>query len=345
MVCVIMSSKHKKSSLEEMISSDEEEAKPSLKSGVILKTINNLKVVPLKNSLVENTKPVLGSDMFPEVYSNILLTAKKKSGKSVVIGNIVKKCAGKNTRVIAFCSTLNKDVAWIALKRYCKKHHIPFTGYQSIYEGKKNLLFEYLNKYQCQEERDMLDDSSEGEEMFSDMESNSDGSSSGSDSDDELELFTKGKGSRKNPLEKQHKVGADLSFLKKVESSLVPELPYQAPEIIFVFDDLSHELRDEAINKLVKTNRHIKCKVIMSCQWIHDLLPEAIKQVDYLLLFKGLDSKKLEKIIKDADLSINLPILKEVYDNATLEPFNFLYIDRFDHFRKNFDKQYIIPVS
>ncbi len=335
-----MSSKHPKKVAEVSSESDSEDEKPKQESGIILKTINKLKVVPLKNSLVTNDKPVLGFEMFPEVYSNILLCAKKKSGKSVVIGNIIKKCAGKNTRIIAFCSTINKDVAWLATKKYCKKHHIPFTGYQSIYDGKKNLLFEYVSKFRNEKEEDMLADSSDEEPMFSDMESDS-SSDSGADSDDENEMFQK---KRKDGGEKNHKIGDDLSFLKNNIPSLVPTLPYQSPEVIFCFDDLSHELRDEAINLLVKTNRHIHCKVIMSCQWIHDLLPEAIKQVDYLLLFKGLDSKKLEKVIKDADLSINLELLKKVYENATSEPFNFLYIDRFDHFRKNFDKQYVIPV-
>jgi hypothetical protein len=70
------------------------------------------------------------------------------------------------------------------------------------------------------------------------------------------------------------------------------------------------------------------------------------KQLDYLLLFKGMSEVKLEKVITDTDLTIDLPTLDKIYHHATLEPYNFLYIDtRQDIYRKNFDKQYIIHTN
>jgi hypothetical protein len=40
----------------------------------------------------------------------------------------------------------------------------------------------------------------------------------------------------------------------------------KAPEIIFIFDDLSKAMRIPSYNKLIKTNRHYLCKTITSSQ-------------------------------------------------------------------------------
>jgi hypothetical protein len=50
---------------------------------------------------------------------------------------------------------------------------------------------------------------------------------------------------------------------------------------------------------LLKWNRHYKAKVIISSQWLHDLLPESRKQIDLFLIFKGFPAKKLAEIYKD----------------------------------------------
>lgn len=84
-------------------------------------------------------------------------------------------------------------------------------------------------------------------------------------------------------------------------------------------------------------------KVIISSQYLNDLKPESLRQLDYLLIFKGQSDDKLEKIIKDTDIDIELPVLKKIYDDATKEDYGFLYIDiRSDAFRKKFDRQYFI---
>src|SRR5205823_3520629 len=98
-----------------------------------------------------------------------------------------------------------------------------------------------------------------------------------------------------------------------------------------------------AVNILLKTNRHYKCKVILSSQYVNDLMPESLKQIDYFLLFGGHSIDKLEKIYKDADLPINFELFLKLYENATSAKYNFLYIDVRDvSFRKNFSHIYTL---
>ena len=112
----------------------------------------------------------------------------------------------------------------------------------------------------------------------------------------------------------------------------------KGPNCIFVFDDLGAELRHPAINQLLKTNRHRKCKVILSSQYLTDLQPQAIKQLDYVVLFRSFNEEKLTRMYELLDLSIPQENFFALYKYATLEPFHFLFIDvRNDLYRKDFN--------
>ena len=130
----------------------------------------------------------------------------------------------------------------------------------------------------------------------------------------------------------------DLSDSHDEEVIPIKKEKYLAPEIIIILDDLSSELRSASVASLLKKNRHFKCKVILSTQHLHDLLPESLRQIDYWLLFRGHPDDKLALIHKDADMQIPFSQFKEIYQYATRDPFNFLYVDaRNDTFRKNFN--------
>lgn len=112
----------------------------------------------------------------------------------------------------------------------------------------------------------------------------------------------------------------------------------EAAERIFVFDDLGAELRHPSVNQLLKTNRHNKCKVILSSQYLTDMQPQAIKQLDFIFLFRSFNQEKLERIYELIDLSVPLEKFVSLYQFATAEPFNFLFVDiRREVFRKNFN--------
>ena len=62
---------------------------------------------------------------------------------------------------------------------------------------------------------------------------------------------------------------------------------YLAPEYMIIFDDLSSELKSRSLLSLMKFNRHFKAKLIISSQYLNDLLPESRKQIDLWLISKA----------------------------------------------------------
>lgn len=159
------------------------------------------------------------------------------------------------------------------------------------------------------------------------------------DSADEDEDMFEGYGK----AEREQAMAEKRLFDKKAQTSVKDRDPYQSPEFILIFDDLSNELKFPSLVSLLKKNRHFKLKIIISSQYLNDLKPESIRQLDYVLLFKGQTDDKLIKVLTACDLAIDFPTLKAIYDDAVKEPFGFLYISvREDQFRKNFDKMYSI---
>lgn len=263
----------------------------------MLRKLNNEKVeVPALIGCGES-RPVKGGALFPELYSNIFLCAKKRSGKTSVIYTMLKRCCGKDTKVIAFVSTLHKDNSWLAIQDMLKKQHIYFEGYTSLFDDKG---------------QDILDTFMKGEEL---------------------------------PPENDDKaVAIGLSIKdnndKNEEATQERKSKYVAPEFIIIIDDLSNELHTPSVTALLKKNRHLRCRVVLSSQWLNDLVPAARKQCDYVLLFGGHSVPKLEEIYRDVDISVPFETFVQYYQKATHTQFSFLYIDvRGDKFRINFSVQ------
>jgi len=62
---------------------------------ISLKQINSkyVRAIPIPN---EDTRPIKGYDICEEVFANIFLCAKKKSGKTSALFKIMKECGEKN---------------------------------------------------------------------------------------------------------------------------------------------------------------------------------------------------------------------------------------------------------
>ena len=256
-----------------------------------------------------DNRPIKGEKLFSELYLNILMVAKKKSGKTTVNYTIVKKCATRDTTVLVFCSTVDKDKSHLEIKNYCRSNNIPYKGYTSMKDGDIDILDELIKAIQEQaKEENESDDEEEPEPPKP-----------------KLVLF-------------------DSSSEEEDEEERRPRRSrFRSPEYIIIIDDLSNELKSPTLTRLAKMNRHWKSLVIISTQYIHDVRPETAKQCDYTLIFKGQPTEKLEKIYKDTDLSIDFEIFEQLYRHATKDKYNFLYIDvRNECFRKNFEKLYII---
>jgi len=253
------------------------------------KRINNeiVRRVPLQED--EDTRPVKGANLFPEIYSNIFLCAKKKSGKTSALFSILKRCAGPKTRIIAFCSTLHKDPSWATIQMWAEHKDLPFVGHTSLKEDKEDLLDDLITGLEKAENSDK-------KKLATLL-----------DSDDEEE-----------------------------EQERRPK--YRSPEYIIILDDLSTELKSTSVTALLKKNRHFKAKIILSSQYLNDLLPAARKQLDYFILFKGHPRAKIDEIHRDASIAIPQEEFYNLYKFATEEPWSFLYVDTVKgEFRRNFN--------
>lgn len=305
---------------------------------ITLTKINDAVVKPIKTCKDKDTRLPLAWKMFPERYPNIGIIAKKQSGKTNVVVNIVKAAADRDSHVVVLASTAHKDPMFLELKKWCKKHDIPYESMTEIRSrdenNKKSDFFERFMKEMGQEEDEPSDESSsEEEKRMSNYGQLPEESDSESESErDDIEF------------NKRHERVPPI-FLKN-KSSLQPKKQFITPEFILICDDISNELKLPSLRAFVKRNRHYKCMNIISTQWLQDLLPESLKQFDYLLLFKGLTDVKLEKVKNDADLSIPFEKLQAIYKDACKEKFSFLYIDtRNEIYRKNFNLKYNVTID
>ena len=278
----------------------------------MFKRINREDVTAVPLLQKPDDRPIKGSKLFSELYANVFLCARKKSGKTSTIFKIIKECVGSNTTILAFVSTLHKDANWLTIQKYCELKHIPFIGKTSLVEDGVNLLDEFVQQLQ-QEDEAPKEPKPKGRKPKEHILFNADSE----DEEDTNVAF----GEEKEKKPKKSK--------------------FRSPDYLIIFDDLSNELKNPALIALLKKNRHFKSKILISSQYLNDLDPQSRKQMDYLLVFKGQPQKKLDEIYRDADIAVDPEEFYEIYKSATESLYSFLYIDRFnDTFRKNFSHLY-----
>ena len=281
-------------------------------SKLATKKINNVKCQMIPHDREEDKRPIKGYEMIPNLYANIFLCAKKNKGKTTVIWNIINRCAGRDTVIVAFVSTLNNDASWIKIREKCEERGLPFIGFTGIMSpdgDQLEALVESLQK-KAGDEVETKEEKATGPAPTSIVEYMPIPTSSGS-------------GTAEKPPRK---------------------LPYRAPEYMIIMDDLSAELKKQSVAALLKKNRHFKTKVIISSQWLNDLPPEALRQINIMCLFEGFSISKLEEFHKKANLGVPLLDFIEMYNDATKEPFGFLYVDTDTSvYRNKFDQQYRVP--
>lgn len=106
---------------------------------VKLVKINDFVVKPVKSVNVSK-EDIQGYDLIKELYSNIFICSKKKSGKTSLIYNILKNCANKMTTVIFVCSTIGKDKTYDEIFKMLDKKGINHEEYTSLFDGKENVI-------------------------------------------------------------------------------------------------------------------------------------------------------------------------------------------------------------
>jgi len=99
-------------------------------------------------------------------------------------------------------------------------------------------------------------------------------------------------------------------------------------------------LKNPAVATLLKKNRHLKANCIISSQYLHDLKPESIKQLDYFIAFKSFSEDKLQLVHKGLDLSLEFDKFWTMYQHCVEKPYSFLYVNvRTEDYRCNFNKK------
>jgi hypothetical protein len=265
-------------------------------------TLNNISVKPLVSIPQTDISKVKGGALFPNPFNVTFLCAKRKSGKTSVLANILQKTCDKKTTFWVFCPTTKVDSSWISLIEILEAKGNNVNVFDSIMDGKVNLL----------------------DEIVTDL----------SNPEPIVDCKIAKEVSKCN-------FGDDLKEKKKYEYK--PKKV--APTHIFVFDDISNELKNPSLVALCKKSRHFKASVYISSQYVNDLQPQSIKQLDYFLCFRSFSRDKLEHIHKLLDLTINIDKFYDIYDYCFADPkgYDFLYIDtRNQEFRKNFNKKLVL---
>lgn len=288
-----------------------------------IRKINNVKVEPIP--LPKHTGKILGAEMIPEVYSNIFLCAVKKSGKTNCLFEILKQCVGKDTKIIAFVGTLKNDPNWKYIREYFEKKKNPIVGRISLKDDDgTNELAELVNDLR------MKADEEEEEEKKKSKEGVKKKKLEVPEGKEEYAL----KKFMKWDDDKVEEVKEPSTLRNKKKKSKI-----LAPEYIIIFDDLSDQLKDKCLTTLMKQNRHFKAKIIVSTQYLKDVLPESRKQCDVWILFRGLPEAELKIIYANSSQKIPLELFMYLYEKATEKPFSFFYIDKNNReYRRNFDE-------
>lgn len=270
------------------------------------KTLNKVLVEPI--ALPKKNRPALGCELFPLESANIFLVAPKNSGKTTVIKKILDECADEDTHVIIFCGTVHNDPSWKVIREDLQKRGIKYSAFISIFKDKINLIDVLIETLQGTEE-----------EHFN--------------GEDDMKLKKDNVVDFGAPLEEQELPNDPKKKKKK----------YDAPDYIIIMDDLSTELKNVAIPKLMKIHRHFSSKIIISSQSWNDTDARIRKgNLDYVLLFKNIPEEVLKQIHEELAIPLPFKLFEEMYMHATAEKYHFLYIDRSGVYRKDFNKEYQI---
>jgi hypothetical protein len=276
----------------------------------------------------------LGHQYINHAYPNILLLAKKNSGKTNIIYNILKKCANKHTEIVIFCPTWELDDTYRQILDYLDSKGIPHQQFKNI-DNLKDLMDSYDKGYQ-----------SEGSDEESEEEQEEGRHSVG-------ELNTYGNPTsfaKTRAQEGMNNTNTNTNIFSYIYSSkktqeepqeIKPKKSYSKfiiPEHIFIFDDCKKMLRNPVLNSLIATNRHYKSKVIISTQYFTDIMPDTRTCLDVICIFPKIPIDKIHRLHEDIQLSTELPVFEKLYLEATKKPHSFLYVDiRREQFKFNFD--------
>lgn len=115
-------------------------------NNIKLKRINNVDIHTLIDKSLKNKKrkinnqykdrEILGYDFLPEPFCNVFLLAKKNSGKTTIIKELLNNilCSDLEQKVYFFVPTFDKDVIYQEIKETLENYDIDYQVFKSIEE-------------------------------------------------------------------------------------------------------------------------------------------------------------------------------------------------------------------
>lgn len=282
--------------------------------------------------------------LFDVLYPNIFLCAKKHSGKTMLIYNMLRKVVGKNTELYIFCSTASRDPTWKQIIDEFSEKGNKVEVFDGIYDskmvGKVKRNFNNLELLVKSFTKD------EPKKKKKKKEKKQSKKPEGRIPRPFERIITKemlGEGHIHNKLFKNIFRTEEIAQDGEGETPKKQNKPNKKgilyPDKIILFDDLSEQIKDIHISALLKKNRHFKSMVIVSTQFPNDLPPSSRSQFDYVFCWGGHNLKKQNVIRRMCDTNIDEDEFSKLYHYATKEKYNFMLCDcRSNQFRKNFNE-------
>ena len=285
-----------------------------------IERINNLKVKPIK--ITEDNRPVKGGDILGKSpYINIMEVAPTAGGKTTTTNTILMHCVmPRKTIIVAFVPSIYNDENWIEIRERLQDMGNTVVIHTSLKDDEGNDLLKQYVKF--------LSDKAEEEEQR------------------RLEA--------KNCIRISKHEKVCINMPKDEEEKRAEREPRcKYAKYIFIFDDISDELKMKSYVALMKKARHYCILTITSTQDAKDITPATIKQMRLWLLFKGIDDERLMHIYSKLGIKLSFADFKRLYDQATQDyydpndkkwyRYNFLYFaPRELEFRRNFRDRLVI---
>lgn len=275
-----------------------------------IKKLSNVAIEPIPLKKVPENR-ILGFEYLPEIYSNVLMLARKQSGKTTIVANLLKHCIDNRTKVFFFVGTINLDASYKEIMRDLDERGVTYEKFtdivETVQEGKKKVRVDTLQNI--------------------------------------LNKIRKPDGESKKPAEIDRlarfqlvSCSDDLEFTVKVKKP-----KKVAPEYLFVFDDISSELeKNETFQTFVKQNRHYKAKVLICTQDITDITTDARRMIDNWLILGSHPESKLRIIYNYINPPCEFEDFKKLYSYCTAKPYGILHVmsnTEKNPFRLNFNTE------
>lgn len=328
--------------------------------------INNIQVKPIKGAY-DDPRPVYGAELFPDNYCDIGGIALQGSGKTTTAREILLRCAMPSTKrrmgtiVIFFVGQIYSDPTYKRILADLNRRNIPFIVNNSLYEEVQTTRgaiksidsLREIVKYLKELNKDDYDDftyrggiaeDSRDEESAEEEPADESAPLIGTRTMDRAQALEKAVGGRAREAEDEY-------YEELVIRRADPKSKYQYPEIIFVVDDLSEEMKATSLTALLKEERHIRSKCLFFSQDWKDFPRSGRSQFNYILLFPDLAEDRVYAAYKDLGLRVPWSKFYAHYLDATAripdkngnlkKSHSFLWVDvRRSVLRKNFDTEY-----